>query len=262
VLAIGLLGDVSATWAGRRVILRTPAEQALLAALAMQERPRPRESIASNLWPEAGTRSPARLRQALWHLRQAFVEAGAGAGDVFEVDADRLGLRSDLICDVDVAAFRSLLAARPPDITGALVLYRGDYVEDLDLECFARDREHLADLFEDALARLAVRCLRDGDLVGARSTALRLISRDPLREEAHATLIEVFGHTGSRDQVVRQYRRLVRLLDQELGVEPLAETQEAYRSAMRRSSRRSAQATAWQAQTSDARASTTEVVSR
>ena len=254
VLAIRLLGDVSATWMGRSVTLRSSAEQALLAALAVQERPRPRESIACNLWPEAGIRSAARLRQALWHLRQAFVEAGAGAGDVFGNDAYRLGLRTDLVCDLDVARFQSLLGARTPDIAGALALYRGDYVEDIDLECFARDREHLADLFEDALARLAVRCLRDGDLAGARSSALRLISRDPLREEAHATLIEVFGRTGSRDQVIRQYRRLVRLLEQELGVEPLAETQAAYRSAMRLSSQRSAQAIAWPAPTSAAQA--------
>ena len=263
-LAIALLGEVSATWMGRRVTLRTSGEQALLAALAVQERPRSRESIACNLWPEAGDRSPARLRQTLWHLRQAFVEAGAGTGDVFGCDADRLGLRGDLECDLDVARFQWLLADRPPDIQGALALYRGDYVEDLDLECFARDREHLADLFEDALARLAARCLRDGDLAGARSASLRLIARDPLREEAHATLIEVFGRAGSRDQVVRQYRRLVRLLDRELGVEPLAETQEAYRSAMHRSSRRSAQAIDWPAASGGAQASasSSEVVSR
>lgn len=214
-----------------------------------------RETIACNLWPEAGTRTPARLRQALWRLRLAFVEAGAGAGDVFVCDADRLGLRSDLQCDLDVARFQWLLAARPPDIPSAVALYRGDFVEDLDLECFARDREDLADLFEDALARLAGHCLRDGDLVGARSAALRLIARDPLREEAHATLIEVFGRAGSRDQVVRQYRRLVRLLDRELGVEPLAETQEAYRTAMGRSGRRSVQAIAWRPSTTGAQAS-------
>ena len=121
-----------------------------------------RETIACNLSPEAGTRTPARLRQALWRLRLAFVEAGAGAGDVFVCDADRLGLRSDLQCDLDVAKFQWLLAARPPDIPSAVALYRGDFVEDLDLECFARDREDLADLFEDALARLAGHCLGMG----------------------------------------------------------------------------------------------------
>ena len=239
---------------GRRVTLRTAGEQALLAALAVQERPRSRESIACNLWPEAGSRSPARLRQTLWHLRQAFVEAGAGTGDVFGCDADRLGLRGDLACDLDVARFQWLLADRPPDIQGALALYRGDYVEDLDLECFARDREHLADLFEDALARLAARCLRDGDLAGARSASLRLIARDPLREEAHATLIEVFGRPDPGIRSCASTGGWFASWTGKLGVEPLAETQEAYRSAMHRSSRRSARAIAWQAPTGDAQA--------
>ena len=139
-------------------------------------------------------------------------------------DADRLGLRTDLAFDLDVVRFQSLLDARPPNLAAALALYHGELAEDLDLDCFAVDRQRLADVYEDALVRLAHRCLEDDDLACARTASLQLIARDPLREEAHAALIEVFGRSGSRDQVVRQYRRLVRLLDRELGIEPLAET--------------------------------------
>jgi DNA-binding SARP family transcriptional activator len=244
VLSVRLLGGVSAAWMGRDVPLPTWGARALLAVLAVQQRPRLRESIAGDLWPEAGRSSAARLRQALWHLRRAFATAGAGSRDLFGIDPDRLGFRPDVACDLDVVRFRSLLAARPPDLSGALGLYRGEYAEGLDLECFARDRELLADLFEDALAQLGYRCLRDGDLACARTASLDLLARDPLREEAHATLIEVLGRTGSRDQVVRQYRRLVRLLDRELGIEPLAETQESFRTAMRQTGLRSAGAVA------------------
>lgn len=242
VLSVRLLGGVSATWMGRAVHLPTRGARALLALLAVEPRPRLRESIASDLWPDVGDSSAARLRQALWLLRRAFGAAGTGAREVVWADTDRLGLPPDLVCDLDVVRFQSLLNAQPPNLAEALALYRGEYVEGLNLECFAADRLLLADLYEDALAKLAQRCLLDDDLACARMASQQLIARDPLREEAHATLIEVFGRSGSRDQVVRQYRRLVRLLDRELGIEPLAETQESFRRALRQTTFRSARA--------------------
>jgi DNA-binding SARP family transcriptional activator len=78
---------------------------------------------------------------------------------------------------------------------------------------------------------------------GAREAALRLLERDPLREEAHAALIEVYGRTGSRSQVSRQYRRVRSILARELGVNPLPETESTYRRALTSTVRRSMIAT-------------------
>ena len=78
-----------------------------------------------------------------------------------------------------------------------------------------------------------------GDLDGARSAAERLITRDPLREEAHGVLIAVHGLAGSRSQVVRQYRRLSIILARELGELPLPETDAIYRQALTRTVTRS-----------------------
>jgi DNA-binding SARP family transcriptional activator len=241
-LGIQLLGEVSADWNG--TIVRPPSRgsMGLLALVATQRRPRTREEITADLWPDGSPNSAAWLRQALWQLRRAFGAAGANPDAIIESDAERIGLGAGLVLDLDVTRFEALLATAQPDLEGALALYHGEFTEGLDLECFARDRERLADLYEDALAQLGMRCLRDGDIGCARTAALGLMQRDPLREEAHATLIEVYGRTGTRSQVVRQYRRLERLLRQELGVEPLAETQESFRAAMRCASERSNQA--------------------
>ena len=90
--------------------------------------------------------------------------------------------------DLDVIAFEACLdatrlrrRARPSRSTA------GDLVEGLGHDCFAAERERLADRYEDALAIVAERRLADGDLRGAqRGGASRCIARDPLREEAHA----------------------------------------------------------------------------
>ena len=247
VLRVRLLGELQATWKGTPVRPESRGAVRLLAVLATQLRPRSRADIAADLWPEDGPSVGRWLRQALWHLRKAFAAAGADPEEVFEPATDRLGFRIGLAVDVDARRFAALLAGEPRDLDAALAMYDGDFGEGLDLECFAREREHLSDLYEDALAELGRRRLREGDLESAHDAARGLLERDPLREEAHSTLIEVFGLSGSRDQVIRQYRRLERMLDDELGVQPLAETQKSFQTAMRRTAERSARAVAGEA---------------
>jgi len=91
----------------------------------------------------------------------------------------------------------------------------------------------------DALSNVGEQRLRDGDVAGARQAAEELLARDPLREEAHALLIAIHGLTGSRSQVVRQYRRLCSVLDRELDVEPLPESEATYQLALRQTLERS-----------------------
>ena len=110
----------------------------------------------------------------------------------------------------------------PEDAEAALALYAGDLLEGLGHECFAAERERLSDLYEDLLAAVAEQRLDRGDLAGARWAATELLGRDPLREEAHAVLIALYGRTGSRSQIVRQYRRLCGILRSELSVTPAA----------------------------------------
>ena len=136
-------------------------------------------------------------------------------------------------------ASRSACSTPTAPTETAVELYRGDLAEGLGHDCFAAERERLSDLFEDALSDVGEQRLRRGDLGGARRAAEELLARDPLREEAHALLISIHGLTGSRSQVVRQYRRLRAVLDRELGVEPLPESEATYRLALVRTLERS-----------------------
>jgi len=232
-LRVRLLGRFDVTTRdGRPVRSGGRHSQALLTLLAMTRRPRSREAIAADLWPEdpAGASSP--LRHALYQLRGSLSHAGLEPDDVVEADSETLGLRPSAIIELDVARFE--VATRPPAIDHdlALELYTGDFAEGLGHDCFAPERERLADRFEDCLAAAADERLCGGDLDGARQAAERLLARDPLREEGHAVLIGIFGQAGSRAQVVRQYRRVREVLARELGEPPLPETDAAYRLAM------------------------------
>jgi DNA-binding SARP family transcriptional activator len=239
-LQVQLLGRIEvATDDGTAIRLSGRHAQALFALLALSRRPRSRDALAADLWPDADGASSAALRQALWLVRNAFNSAGVEADSILEVETDTIGLRPDARLTLDTDRFEA--CARTPECSTetAVELYRGDLAEGLGHECFVAERERLSDLFEDALGEVGEARLGQGDLAGARTAAEQLLARDPLREEAHALIIAVHGMTGSRSQVVRQYRRLRSVLARELDVEPLPETEATYRVALSRTLERS-----------------------
>jgi DNA-binding SARP family transcriptional activator len=241
-LEVSLLGRVELAVGGREVRLASRGAQALLAVLVLKPRIRTRQAVAAEIWPDGeGSGTTASLRQAVWLMRSSFAAAGVGLDPYLDIDAEIIGLRPHAPVQLDVIRFEASSRGSTMDSEAAVRLYRGDLVECLDLECFAFDRERLSDAYEDTLALVAERRLLGGDLDGARDAADELLSRDPLREEAHATLLRIYGQSGSRPQVLRQYRRLAELLDRELGVEPLPETSTAYQSALAETVERSRQ---------------------
>ena len=232
-LEISLLGRVELSVDGHEIRLAARGAQALVAVLALKPRIRTREAVAAEIWPDGeGSGTSASLRQALWLVRSSFAAASVPLDPYLTIDAEIIGFQPCAPVELDVARFERVLrdpAASPEE---AIATYRGDLVECLGLECFAVDRERLSDAYEDALAQVAERRLLADDVRGARDAAEQLLARDPLREEAHITLLRVYGRIGSRAQVLRQYRRLAHLLDTELGVEPLPETEAAFRAAV------------------------------
>ena len=239
-LDITLLGRVTIRTAeGMEIRLVGRHVQALFTLLAIDRRPRTREAIATDLWPESLVAATGPLRQALYQLRTSLVAAGLLVDAILESDAETVGLRPDAIRNLDIAMFEACTDDLPAHAEEAVALYAGDLAEGLGHDCFAAERERLADRYEDALAIVARQRLADGDEDRARIAAERLIARDPLREEAHEVLIAVHGVTGTRSQVVRQYRRLCEVLDRELDEVPLPETDATYRTALARTITRS-----------------------
>jgi DNA-binding SARP family transcriptional activator len=226
---------------GREVRLVGRHAQALFTLLALTCRPRTREAIATDLWPESLGAATGPLRQALYQLRTALAAAGLDLETVLEADAETIGLRPEALRSLDLARFERCTDDPTCAPETAVAVYGGDLAEGLAHDCFAAERERLADRYEDSLAIVARQRLAAGDVDGARLAAERLIGRDPLREEAHEVMIAIHGQTGTRSQVVRQYRRLCEVLGRELEEVPLPETDATYRLALARTIARSRQ---------------------
>ena len=111
-LTIQLLGRLEIRAGGTPIRVTGRHAQALLGLLAIHPRLRLRDTIAAELWPEADGPSASSLRQALWLIRTGFSSVGLAADDWIETDQDSLGLRRDVILDVDTDRF-ARLAARP-----------------------------------------------------------------------------------------------------------------------------------------------------
>ena len=239
-LEITLLGRFSIrTTRGQEVRIVGRHAQALFTLLVLTRRPRTREAIATDLWPESMITATGPLRQALYQLRGALAAAGLDLDTMLEADAETLGFRAEAVVSLDTDRFEACAAEPICGAEMAVALYGGDLAEGLGHDCFAAERERLADRYEDALATVAAQRLNKGDVDGARDAAERLLARDPLREEAHEVLIAVHGQVGTRSQVVRQYRRLSDVLARELAERPLPETDATYRLALARTVERS-----------------------
>lgn len=204
--------------------------RALLAFLALADPPlQSRHRLAALLWPDHSDRA------ARTSLRQALASVRRQTGDVLATDQDCVGLVSDAVT-VDVHEFDAL--TRGSDTSGpmrALDLYRGDLLEGFQADTptfdqwLGTERERLR---LRAIA-VATRLLGDdeahGRLDAAMLAATRLVGLDPLREDAHRSLMRLQARQGRPAEAMRQYRTLRRTLAEELGVSPDPATEALYR---------------------------------
>ncbi len=248
-LSLSLLGAFRVSLDSKPVTaFESDKVRALLAFLAVEsERPHRRESLAGLLWPERPERvARQNLSQALSNLRRAIGDRDAYADPPFLVVSHQT-LQFNPSSDhwLDVKAFTQLLDAcdqhRHRRLTGcdacidrlgkAAVLYSGSFLEGFSLgDCPAFEEwsllegERLHRLALEALRRVADCCTRRGEYEAAIQHARRQVELDPWRESAHRQLMRALALSGQRDAALAQYETCRRLLAEELGVEPEAET--------------------------------------
>jgi DNA-binding SARP family transcriptional activator len=224
-LEVQLLGFPSVRVDGRSVDLALRKGLALIAYLAEARAPVGRDHMAGLLWPDADADAArARLRRTLHRIGAAFT---AGL-----IDADRssLALAPSIETRIDTHAFETACAAG--ELSEALRLYAGDFLQGLSIEgCAAFEewaffrREALRSSLVQALERLIERELAAGEARAAIAAATRLVGLDPLSESAQRHLINGYLTAGDRGAAERQYEACARLLKAELNVAPDAQTE-------------------------------------
>ncbi|HYZ99812.1 MAG TPA: AAA family ATPase, partial [Acidimicrobiales bacterium] len=246
-LEITLIGDVAVRGAdgdaGRSLAGANP--RAALALLALERvQGVTRERLAEVLWPD---RLPATwdsaLRMVVTRVRsflRSVLPPGAPDPIVAERGRYRLRLPDDVEVDVDVEdaeqalaeAGRALVSGDPVEARRradhAVSRLRGPFLPGRHGGWVDEQRDRLSVRLVAALEEVSRAAVADDDPRAALAAADEAVQRAPLRETAHRARMAAHAAAGNRGEALRAYQRLRRVLAEELGVDPDAETEAAY----------------------------------
>lgn len=111
----------------------------------------------------------------------------------------------------------------------ALELYQGDYLPERRYDDWSSaERERLQVLALGMMTILADLMLEQNALESIRLTQ-RVLNIDPIWEDAYRIQMKAYISQGNRPLAVRTYQQCVKVLDQELGIPPLPETESLLR---------------------------------
>ncbi len=251
-LSIELLGPFQVRLDEQNLMsaFRTDKERALLAYLSYEShRAHRREVLAELFWPERPEgNARTNLRQALYGLRLTLGDRGNEIPFLLvSEETVQLNPASDFWLD---AREFDLLLRRTQNhqhqsldtclictqhLKAAAELYRGEFLSDLvssDSQGFMEwtlfQREQYFRRLLVAIQNLTDYFRRVGDSEQVFSYAWRQVELAPLEEQAHRQLMVYLATSGRRNAALEQYLTLRRLLADELGVEPAAETTALY----------------------------------
>ncbi len=241
-IQIHLLGGFRATRNGSPVSELDSGRTSILLAYLLLHRGAPvsRRQLAYTFWPDTSDKqSRANLRTILSRLRSALNDAD----DFLFTTHQTVQLRADAPLNADLFDFVHALdeAGQSDDedertrhLEQAIAAYRGDLLPDCYDDWISPQRERLRGDYLRALETLILLHEARRNYDAAIRHAQRLLRTDPLHEATYRRLMRLHALNGDRAGALRVYHVGVDHLRRELGVEPGARTQEAYRRLLNR----------------------------
>jgi DNA-binding SARP family transcriptional activator len=244
VLQVGLFGGVRATHTNWRTEIQLTREnQGLLAFLLLQRhRFHSREILADMFWGEhSQQKARGSLNTALWKLKKALEPDGVPVGTYLKNShAGEVGFNRDsqywldaevFECGINkilVRPFESVQESQLGELHKVLGLYHGDLLEGLYSDWALRERERLRALYVKSLVYLLQYYGFHEVYEKAIAYGKQILELDPLREEIHRELMKLYLKNGQRALTVQQYEVCRLILDKELGIQPMEDTQRLY----------------------------------
>ena len=250
-LAIELLGPFQVT-RDRKPVAEFEYEKvrALLAYLVVESStPLRRETLRGLLWPEMPEPiARNNLRQALFSLRQTLQDRDPAAPWLY-ISRETAQFNPTSAYTLDVNEFSVLLQQckehrhRRVETCMSCIqrlqqvdkLYRGEFLSNVYIQDSAPfeewvlfEREALRQKVLGALSILANYFERRRDFEHARQYAWRQVELDTWREDAYRQLMRILALNGQRSMALAQYETCRRILAEEMGIEPSAETKTLY----------------------------------
>ena len=113
-------------------------------------------------------------------------------------------------------------------LTEAVNLYGGEFLPDFDSGWIDERRRTLELRYLDLLAGLSEEALLQGQPSNVVGLLREALSIDPLRDDTNRYYLEALGRLGRRSEIVAHYQEYIRLLSDELGLDPSEEVRELY----------------------------------
>jgi len=242
-LSISVLGSPVFELNGMPIDLPRRKATALLVYLAVTGARQRRDTLATFFWPDSNqARAFAYLRNTIWEINRTLGEGWLVA------NRETVALNPDADIKLDLRNFNAHLDRVVPhghginddgcqecikELEAATALYRDHFLSGFGLPDSAAFDEWLFFQAEEArqalmngLIRLIRMQIANGDFDQALEYARRWVNLDPINEEAHRELMQIFTWTGQRNAAIRQYQECQRILKQELNIEPEIATTE------------------------------------
>lgn len=225
--SLHLFGAPTLICSGHVVTLKRRQARAILFYLGAHSDAVPRDTLLGLFWPEKErTVAQQTLRTLLHGLRR---ELG---GHLLE---EGHALRLSPAVSVDTRDFEAGLAAGPQALADAIALYRGEFLAGFAVdgapafeEWALVERERFRRLAVRGLTRLSAQQSAERRYADALQSVDRALALDPLQEDVQRDALRLHMLAGDRPGAIRRYDELRKLLDQELGVTPMAETRALY----------------------------------
>jgi len=223
---IQLLGSLSIAFDGKEFSAAlSGAKIKLLAYLALAcGVPQSRKQLAFDFWPDSSERQAlSNLRKLLHDLRQTVPPIDR----YLEIAPRSIRWIGDPAFYSDVREFeRAAQGTTLFEIRRAEQLYGGELLPGYYEEWLSAKRELLAQTYLNVLDKLVAMLENRRDYPAALVYANKLLVQDKLREESYRTLMRLHSLSKDTSSVVRIFRQLKNVLQEELGIEPAQETRE------------------------------------
>ncbi len=242
-LEISFLSPLTLTLDGQPLKLPSRRTEALFVYLLRNPQPHAREVLADLFWDDLPqNKALGNLRVLLANLRKAldpYVTITRQSAAWNMAGAYRLDLTflEEMLTAsrAEIDHNGALTKATAANLGLALQSYQGDLLPGFFLregqgfeEWLATEREWLWTRVVEALVDLATEYLQWGEYRAGIEQAQRLVTLEPLREEGHQLLMQLWAADGQMSAALAQYERCVQLLDQDLGVPPHPFTTELF----------------------------------
>ena len=217
------------------------AEELLAYLLLNRDQPQARERLADMLWGETfQDQANNYLRKALWQLQSALDNWGLGDQGLLLVEGEWLQINPRIELWLDIAVLedafkktqgitgRELEEGQAQMLQRAAELYRGDLMDGWYQDWCLYERERLQHLYLAMLDKLMDYCEVHGAYEDGLIFGERILHYDRARERTHRRLMRLYYLAGDRTSALRQYRKCVTMLKEELDVEPAESTRVVY----------------------------------